>query len=457
MTRRTVAFIHLGCAKNLVDAEIMGGHLEAGGWDVSDEVAKADVVIINTCGFIQEAKEESLSEIFAFLEDQTKRPAHDQQGLVVAGCLTQRYQKALHQEIPEIDGLLGVNDLDEVTRVVDAVLRGNQVVAVSQEAPSDCTPARRRRRQTPEHYAYVKIAEGCSRGCGYCAIPLIRGPFRSQDPTVIFDEVQTLVSQGVREINLIAQDVTRYGADLDGWSFELLLERLARAFSDTWFRCLYAYPSGVSRQLVRVLAKYDNVCPYLDLPLQHVSPSILTRMGRNEDPKKVRALLGHLRREVPNMSIRSTFMVGFPGETEADFEQLIRFLQEEPLDHVGVFAYSREEGTPAYSLSDPIPETIKRERQRRLQKVAMEVALIAKRPLVGQTLPVLLDQRSDEGWLGRHQGQAPEVDGNVLVADVGAKSVGDRVFVRITGVDAWDLWGRACRPTESNREDTLGA
>lgn len=436
----TVAFIHLGCAKNLVDAEVMGGRLVRAGYRMVEDPDEADVVIINTCGFIDAAKEESLDEIF-------QHAWHRRGSLVVAGCLAQRHPDALAEEIPEIDALVGVNDLHHIEEVVADALARRRSVRVS---PSEDTrvvyDAADRYRQTPGHFGYVRIAHGCSRSCSFCAIPRIRGPYRSKQPDVVLAEAAALVEDGAREIILIAQDTTLYGVDLGrGPLLRLssLLTEMAEAHPGVWFRLMYAHPLGVDRQLLRVIRDHDNVCSYLDIPLQHASPSVLRRMGRSEDPQEVVRLLELIRERVPGISLRSAFIVGYPGETEDDFAALVDFVRRARLDHVGVFAYSREESTPAYSMPDQVPADEKNRRRNTLVRAASEVSSRVKQRLVGMSLPVLVDHiDGEEGVLGRHHGQAPEVDGYVFIEGGEGLKVGEVVSVGITGAGAVDLWGK---------------
>lgn len=439
-----VAFIHLGCAKNLVDAEVMGGRLVRAGYRVVQDPDEADVVIINTCGFIDAAKEESLDEIFRYAW-------HGSGALVVSGCLAQRYHDALVREIPEIDAVVGVNDLHQVAEAVADALARRRTVRVS---PSEDTrtvyDATQRHRHTPGHFGYVRIAHGCSRSCSFCAIPMIRGPYRSKSPEVILAEVAALVEDGAREIVLIAQDTTLYGLDL-GRRFRMrlpsLLEEMAELHPGVWLRLMYAHPLGVDPELLGVMRDHENICSYLDIPLQHASPSVLTRMGRAEDPREVTRLLELIREEVPGISLRSAFIVGYPGETEEDFCALLDFVRRAQLDHVGVFAYSREEGTRAHSLPDRVGTEEKNRRRNLLVSAASEASDRVKQRLVGRSLPVLVDHADDgEGILGRHQGQAPEVDGYVLIEDGEGLKVGEMVTVDITGAGAVDLWGRVPSP-----------
>ncbi len=436
-----VAFLHLGCAKNLIDAETMGGLLRDAGYVVNEDPDAADVVIVNTCGFISDAKEESIEQILSLLD----RPRPDAPAVIAAGCLAQRYPRELSEGIPELAGVLGVNNLEDVTSVVEAALEGKRLVRVSTSAQGWPDP-QLRHRWTPPHIAYLKIAEGCDRRCSYCAIPLIRGPYRSKPAEHVLLEAQSLVKEGAREINLVAQDVTLYRSPGDDTGLTDLLESLARELPDTWVRVLYAHPVGLDWELIETLANHENLCSYLDVPLQHASPRMLRAMGRPEDPEAVHEFLTMVRENYPDFSLRSTFMVGFPTETERDFECLVQSVRDLELDDVSIFTFSPEEGTPAGNLDERVPAPVARERANALRRVADDASFSAKQRLVGMELEIVLDRPEASGWLGRHRGQAPEVDGAIVIDGLEEKSPvpGDRLRVKILGADAVDLWGRAC-------------
>ena len=436
--KETVCLVNLGCPKNLVDSEVMGAELVEAGYEIIDDPGRADVVVINTCGFIDAAKEESLDQIFSHVE-------HCPGRLVVSGCLAQRYPDELKEDIPEIDGLVGVNDLGDIASVVRTVLAGRKAVRVSSSADAlTVSDGSRRWRQTPRHFGYVRIAQGCSRSCHFCAIPAIRGPYRSKDPALVLAEAESLVADGAKEVVLIAQDTTRYGIDFadDKGDLPTLLNRLSGVFSEVWFRLMYVHPAGIDDTLLEAIAGRDNICNYLDIPLQHMSPSVLRRMGRSEDPEKVRKILQHIRKRIPDISLRSAFIVGYPGETDEDFDLLLDFVRSCELDHVGVFAYSREEGTRAHSLSGQIPREKRQRRRNELVSVARQRSRELKERFVGRTLSVIVDGSEDGNLLGRHQGQAPEVDGYVFLDKDPAIRIGEMIPVVITGADSVDLWGQ---------------
>ena len=434
--RESVAFVNLGCPKNLVDAEVMGEVLESADFHVIDDPESARIVVVNTCGFIEPAKKESIDEIFSVIEGQR------QQILIVAGCLAERYSDELISEIPQISGLIGVNDIDSIDEVVEEALQGNRTVKQCEAGP--VVDARRRRRQTETHYGYVKIAAGCSRGCAFCAIPQIRGPYRSKSPKIIHAEVQSLVQDGAKEIILIAQDTASY--QLSGGQGLLdLLRSLSMRFSDSWFRIMYVHPSAVSWPLIELLAESKNICSYLDVPLQHSSADVLKRMNRSEDPGRVRDLLVNARKQYPHLSIRATFLVGHPGEKEEDFRELTAFVRPIRPDHTAVFSYSPEENTAAHSQSDQISPEVSRNRKQQLVDIGRQISHDVKQRFVGEILPVLVDERSEQGILGRHQGQAPDIDGYVFLDDghdLQGVEPGDLVQVEITGAEEVDVWGK---------------
>ncbi len=440
-----IAFVHLGCAKNLVDAEVMAGHLREAGYEIASGTECADVVIVNTCGFISDAREEAVDAILAAVE-----PGEDGRipAVIAAGCLAQRYPEQLREGIPELAGIIGVNDIHQISGVVAGALAGGHPLRVSNDVEAAGGPGKRFR-WTPRHYRYLKIAEGCDRRCNYCAIPLIRGPYRSRPAAEILREAAALVDDGARELNLVAQDVTRYRDPATGMGLNELLGSLAEAFVDTWIRILYAHPAGIDESLVETILRHDNIAPYLDVPLQHASPRILAAMGRPEDPERVRDFLTRLRRNHPQFSLRSTFLVGFPGETEADFELLLDRVAALQLDDAAVFPFSPEEGTPAHSLPGVVPGGVARDRANQLGEVIERASFEAKQRFVGRMLSVVLDKYRDEVWMGRHPGQAPEIDGAVIIpgVDEGVKGLepGVRLEVEIEAADSIDLWGRIRR------------
>lgn len=435
-----VGLVSLGCAKNLVDSEIALGYLHDAGFEIETNPARAEVLIVNTCGFIEAAKEESIAAIFEMAEYKKTGVCRC---LVVSGCLSKRYQDALWEEIPEIDAVLGTREMDLIPEVIARVLKGERVRLVRDQHFAYDQPEVPRIVSTGRHSAYLKIAEGCSHSCAFCAIPLIRGPYRSRDLRALVREAEWLAAGGVKELNIIAQDTTRYGRDLEPKSsLELLLRELVQ-LNIPWIRILYAYPATLNDSLLDLMVEHRNLLPYIDLPLQHAAESVLKRMHRPGNFDNYLGLIERIRNKLPQATIRSSFIVGFPGESEAEFEALLKFLRAAQLDRCGIFEYSAEEGTPAASLMNQINGVIKKERYHRAMSLQQQIALNKQQQLLGKTLQVLVEGRSSESDLvlvGRHQGQAPDVDGVVYLGN-NQVQIGDFVNVRITQVHPYDLVG----------------
>ncbi|MBS3897850.1 MAG: 30S ribosomal protein S12 methylthiotransferase RimO [Dethiobacter sp.] len=434
-----VALVSLGCAKNLVDSEIMLSLLQTEGFVLVAKLDDAEAIIVNTCGFIDSAKEESIEKILEM--------ACFKQGncrvLLAAGCLAQRFGTELLAEIPELDGIFGINDVHGAAEAVRRVFAGERPALLQGEyrPPEDAA----RLLATPAHTAYLKIAEGCDNKCTYCAIPAIRGPYRSKDRQTIVAEAKKLAAGGVKEVNLIAQDITLFGLDRTG-QLELpaLLEELTAIPELSWIRLLYAYPERLNKQIVEAVARLDKVCNYLDLPLQHGSDRILRRMGRKTTAKKNIMLLNSLREQIPGITLRSSFIVGFPGEDEADFQALLDFLQEARLERVGFFAYSREAGTPAARFYNQVSNELKEERVARALSLQSRIGAEKQKLLIGRMMRVMVDGRSAQErglLLARSAMQAPEVDGYIRLQDNGAKN-GEFLQVEITGFDGYDQEGK---------------
>ena len=434
-----VGMITLGCAKNTVDTEIMLANLKDHGYEFTANPAEAHILVINTCGFIQAAKEESIETIL-------EMAAWKEQGvcrlLLVTGCLTQRYGQEILAEMPEVDAVLGTGMLDQLPLVIEKALAGERVCAVSQPT-FDYDTAGGRLRVTPHYSAYLKIAEGCDHRCAYCAIPLIRGKYRSRSQESIVKEVESLAREGVQEINLIAQDVTRYGLDRYGrHALTDLLRQVLKVEGPAWFRLLYAYPTNFTSELVELMASEPRLLEYIDLPLQHISPRILKAMRRPDNPEQVRRLLNRLREAMPEITLRTTFIVGFPGETDQDVEQLAKFMQEFQFDHVGVFTYSREEGTAAADMPEQIPEAISHERRDYLMSIQAPISLGRNERYVGRTIEVLVEEdwSDGNGIIGRGRKDAPEVDGLVYVRNTEARP-GQIILAHIEQALEYDLVG----------------
>jgi ribosomal protein S12 methylthiotransferase len=447
--RKKFGMVSLGCPKNLVDSEVMMGMLARHGYDLTTDAANAEVMVVNTCGFIDSARQESVNTILEMA--QFKKQGRLER-LIVAGCLVERFREELQKEIPEIDACVGVNQLDQI--LAAAQPDGARVLPVYSEGAAvpelylydETTP---RLRATAPHTAYVKIAEGCDHTCSFCIIPRLRGVFRSRSPESILRETEMLAAQGVKEIVLISQDTTTYGSDLglrDGLAG--LLESLACVHGIEWIRFLYCYPTAITDRLLGVVADSERICSYFDIPLQHASKRMLTRMRRGGNRDAYQRMLERIRRRVPGAALRTTFIVGFPGEREQDFEELLGFVREVAFDRVGVFTYSDEENSTAFELDEKIDPKTARQRERRLMKEQALISRRKNRKLIGQEARVLLEGKSRESDLlleGRMESQAPEIDGAVLINDVpegfNPRAV-DFVQVRITEAHDYDLVGR---------------
>ncbi len=428
--------LSLGCPKNEVDAEGMARLLQQAGHLLSDDPAQAQVLIVNTCGFIDQARQESITALRTL--SAAKRP---DQLLVAAGCLSQRYGRKLARLVPGLDGLIGTRRWAEIVPLIRRLTnqRTRQPPALLDDPPAGTVVDLPRSTTGPS--AYLKIAEGCSASCAFCAIPAIKGQARSRPAEAIVAEARQLVAQGSREIILIAQDTTAYGREWgqhDGLA-ALIVAILEAAPGLDWLRLMYAYPQHVSLRLIEVMARYPQVCHYLDLPLQHSHPHVLRRMNRPANVDAVRQLVSELRRAMPDIALRTSFIVGYPGETEEEFQALLDFVQEMAFDKVGVFTYSREQGTPAAALPGQLPAEIKEERYRRLMELQQSLSLAKNQEMIGRVLDVLVEGCGDGFSLGRSYRDAPEIDGLVMVS--GELPVGEIVPVRITGALEYDLIG----------------
>ena len=435
-----LAVVSLGCAKNLVDTEVMMGLLAESGYELTGREEEAEVLVVNTCGFINAAKEESIDTI---LEVAKYKIAGNCRALVVTGCLAQKYKSDLMAEIPEIDGIMGTGDINRITDVVKTALAGDTPAPIVR--PDFLYDHNLPRVQsTPFYTAFVKIAEGCDNRCSYCVIPELRGGYRSRTMESVIEEVRTLADRGVKEINLIAQDTTRYGEDIYG-SFKLaeLLKRLADIQGIEWFRVLYAYPTHFTDELVEVLASTPKICHYLDIPLQHAHDRILREMNRRGSRQEIVSLVDKLRARIPQIAIRTSFIVGFPGETEEEFLHLLEFVKEVQFDRVGVFTYSREEDTPAGIMPGQVPEEVKEDRRDRLMTVQQEISLEKNRQKIGQILSVLVEGNSSENPelnIGRTEFDAPDIDGNIFFPGPALMS-GEIIRVKVTEAMEYDLIG----------------
>ena len=438
-----IHLVSLGCPKNLVDSEVILGRLGAEGFVVSQEPETSDILMVNTCGFIESAKEESINEILELVKLKEQDPA---KRVVVAGCLGQRYPAELAKEIPEIDAIVGMSEYPKMPEILSNLM---SEVREAREADrvhvGDIThPAYSedsRLRLTPGHSAYLKISEGCDNPCTFCSIPSFRGRFRSKDPQHVIREAHELVASGTREINLISQDLTSYGSDIDGdYLLPEIMGELDKVEGIDWIRLLYTYPYKFSDEMIDAVARLERVIPYIDMPIQHIDDTMLKRMGRRMGEKDTVELFRKMRDRIPNLVLRTTFIVGFPGETREMFQKLIDFVKEFRLERVGVFTWSPEEGTPAEKLPDRVPREEQERRREELYLVQQQVAFDWNRERVGTEVDVLLDSECDKTgqWLGRSFAEAPEID-SVIRIPTNAGEIGDIVRCRIVEMDEYDL------------------
>lgn len=435
------ALISLGCSKNLVDSEnFIGILVNKKGFEVTSELNEADMIIVNTCGFIGDAKKESIETI---LEVSELKETSSLKKIIVTGCLAQRYAEEILKELPEVDAVIGTGEIDKIEKVVDEILNDKHPVETSSmdflaNANTD------RILTTASHTAYLKISEGCDRRCTYCIIPQLRGRLRSRTIEDILVEANNLVKSGVRELNLLAQETTEYGIDLyKEKSLAKLMKELVKIEDLKWLRTYYMYPDSVTDELIQVMKTEDKICKYFDIPIQHVSDSILQNMGRAKTGAHLKEILYRIRKEIPNATFRTSVIVGFPGETQENFEELRDFLEEFQFDYVGVFKYSREEDTKAYDMDNQVPEEIKEERWLELTNLQSKIAENKNRAMLGQTVEVMIDGVSTESEYlleGRTKGQALEIDGKVLTNDGTAKP-GEIVKVKLEQNFDYDFIG----------------
>jgi ribosomal protein S12 methylthiotransferase len=435
-------FISLGCAKNQVDSEMMLHKLSAEGFIITQESDEAEVVVINTCSFIEPATQESIETI---LEAARLKKEGACQVLVVTGCFPQRYQKQLVKQMPEVDLFLGTESFSGLAGLLSGLLAGKKTPKmILKPDPGLWTEPYQRLLTTSPGTAYLKISEGCSNRCAYCTIPSIRGPFRSRDPKVLIQEARTLAGQGVQELIMIGQDTTSYGTDLTrGLSLIELIKHLLKIDSFEWLRLLYLRPERITRGLLDLVAREERICSYLDIPIQHVSDRIMKAMNRPYGQKRLLNLIRNIRKVVPQAALRTTLMVGFPGETDEDFQKLLQFVSEVEFDHLGLFSYSPEEGTPAAGYSDQVPQEISQHRMDLLMEIQKKISLRKNQSRIGSVEPVLVTGLSPESELliqGRTRFQAPEVDGVVFITD-GELRVGEIVKLKITEAHPYDLVG----------------
>lgn len=435
-----VGMVSLGCAKNRVDAEMMLFSLREAGFELVSDVGYCDVAIVNTCGFIEDAKQESIDEI---LELAQLKKEGQIRAIIVTGCLAERYQSEVMKELYEVDAVVGLGSNSDIANIINKVLEGEKQEAYGPKESLDINA--RRIRTTPYYYAYLKIAEGCDNRCTYCAIPMIRGKYRSRTMESILDEAKDICSKGVKELILVAQDTTRYGEDLYGKPMlSELLKKLAALEEVSYIRILYCYPDRMSDELIDTIAHTNKVLKYIDLPLQHCSKNVLKRMNRRGDYQTLTELIKKLRREIPDLTLRTTLLTGFPGETEEDFEQLSKFVQEARFDRMGCFAFSPEEGTPAAEFENQLDEDTKHRRCDIIMEQQHQIMCENNEAFIGKTINVLCEgfDRYAECFFGRSKADAPEVDGKVFFTAAGEKpKIGEIVAVDITSTLDCDLVG----------------
>ncbi|HVP35607.1 MAG TPA: 30S ribosomal protein S12 methylthiotransferase RimO [Terriglobales bacterium] len=438
-----INIVKLGCPKNDLDSEAIQAQLVSSGFELTEEKEKADIFVVNTCGFIEEAKKESVA---AILELSKFKNCSNGKKIVVTGCLAQRYNSELWNSMPEIDAILGLNELDKIGSVCSEVRKGNRLCFTS-PLPEEYKEFSELKTPQFSPYAYLKIADGCDNRCAYCSIPLIRGSYRSRKMEKILEEAKILAENGVKEINLIAQDTTLYGQDIYGEKkLPKLLSSLSKIEGIEWLRLLYTHPAHYTEALIEEIASSEKVCKYLDLPLQHISDKLLFLMGRKIQRKGVEGIIANLRTRIPDLVLRTTFIVGFPGEGKEEFEELLSFVEKQRFDRLGAFTYSKEEGTEAYKYNEHLSFKEKKQRLDKLMTLQQGIAFEKNKQRVGEKVKVLIESKADCSngkpghYIARSQKEAPEIDGVILVKGKNLK-IGEFVEVKITGWDGYDLKG----------------
>lgn len=435
-----ILFISLGCDKNLADSEEMLGLLTANGHEIVDSEEEADAIVINTCCFIHDAKEESVNTILEMAEYKKSGTC---KALIVTGCMAQRYKEEITQEIPEVDAVLGTTSYGDIVKALNEVQAGNvfQEFRDINELPEDCG---HRVITTGGHFGYLKIAEGCDKHCTYCIIPSLRGKFRSVPEERLLKQAEYMASQGVRELILVAQETTVYGTDLYGKkTLHLLLKKLCQIRGIRWIRVLYCYPEEIYDELIQVMKAEPKICHYLDLPIQHASDKILRRMGRRTSKQQLIDIITKLRREIPDIVLRTSLITGFPGETEEDHQELMEFVDEMEFDRLGVFTYSPEEGTPAETMEGQVREEVKEARRDEIMELQQEISLDKGNDRIGQEVLVMIEGKvsGESAYIGRTYGDAPKVDGYIFVQTGELLVTGDFAKVTVTGALEYDLIG----------------
>ncbi len=435
-----ILFVSLGCDKNLVDSEVMLGMLKERGYTFTDDQTQADAAVVNTCCFINDAKEESIQTILELVE---LKKTGQLKALIVAGCLAQRYQAEIQEEIEEVDAIIGTTALEKVVETLDEVLagKGENHLESLDKAPLG---GRERVLTTGGYFSYLKIAEGCNKHCTYCIIPKVRGEYRSVPMELLLDEARQLADKGIRELILVAQETTLYGMDLYGEKkLPELLDKLCEIEGLTWIRIMYCYPEEITQELIDVMKRQPKICHYLDIPIQSGSDRILKLMGRRTDTAQIEALVNHLREEIPDICIRTTFITGFPTETEEDFTETMEFINRMEFDRLGAFTYSPEEGTPAADMDGQVEEEVKVRRQQEMMELQQEIAFEAAENMKGRELTVMIEGKlaEDDVYVARTYKDAPSVDGYLFVNTDWSLMSGDFVKVRVTGANEYDLIG----------------
>ena len=435
-----ILFISLGCDKNLVDSEVMLGLLDAKGYQIVDDETLADIIVINTCCFVHDAKEESIQTILEMAEYKTEGRL---KALIVTGCLAQRYRQEIIDEIPEVDAVLGTTAYDKIVEAVEEALAGAGHVELENV---DALPLVDTKRlvTTGGHYAYMKIAEGCDKHCTYCIIPKLRGNYRSVPMERLLQEAKDLAEQGVKELILVAQETTLYGKDIYGEkSLHKLLRELCKVDGIRWIRILYCYPEEIDDNLIQVMKEEKKICHYLDLPIQHANDEILKRMGRRTSKAQLEEIIGKLKQEIPDITLRTTLITGFPGETEEQHEELKAFVDEMEFDRLGVFTYSPEEDTPAAEMPDQIPEEVKEDRQAEIMELQQEIAFAQAEDMIGEEVLVMIEGKvaDENAYVGRTYKDAPGVDGLIFINTDEELMSGDFARVKVTGAVEYDLIG----------------
>ncbi|MDD3204403.1 MAG: 30S ribosomal protein S12 methylthiotransferase RimO [Lachnospiraceae bacterium] len=435
-----ILFVSLGCDKNLVDSEVMLGMLVDKGYTFTDDEADADIIVVNTCCFINDAKEESINTILEMAE---LKKSGSCKALIVSGCLAQRYKEEIQTEIEEVDAILGTSAIDKIVETVDAVLEGKHENHIED---INLTPVYGKKRvvTTGGHFAYLKIAEGCDKHCTYCIIPKIRGNYRSIPMESLIAEAEQLVENGAKEIILVAQETTLYGLDIYGSrKLPQLLHELCKIKGLYWIRILYCYPEEINDELIQAIKTEKKVCHYLDMPIQHASDAILKRMGRRTNQTEIREIIARLRTEIPDICLRTTLITGFPGETEADHEELMNFVDEMEFDRLGVFTYSPEENTPAAEMEGQIEEEVKQRHQAEIMELQQEIAFEKAENMIGRTVDAIIEGKvaDENAYVARTYKDAPNVDGYLFINTERELMTGDYVTAKVTGSNEYDIIG----------------